>query len=188
MRLHLGCGRTRRDGWVNIDSHPIDGVTDQVIDLDGDGLATAFAPGTVDETVGIHLLEHLQRPLALMEALWAVTKPGGTATFETPYGSSDDAWEDPTHVRPYFLGSWGYFSQPHYWRADYGYRGDWEPTRIVLAVDPGLLAQPRDDLIAAIHHGRNVVRTMTATLECVKPARPPHAELQTIPTVDIVAT
>ena len=35
----------------------------------------------------------------------------------------------------FFLNSFGYFSQPFYWRADYGYRGDWQTRRIVLYVD-----------------------------------------------------
>ena len=54
---------------------------------------------------------------------------------ETPIdGANDDAFEDPTHVRQYFPNSFGYFSQPFYWRADYGYRGDWKPEEITLVV------------------------------------------------------
>ncbi len=166
------------EGWTNVDCVPIDGVTDLVIDLDGPGLKE-LGTDLVDESVGSHVIEHLAHPLEFMEALWQVTKPGGTVTFETPYGSSDDAWEDPTHVRPYFLGSWGYFSQPFYHRADYGYRGDWRVTNLTLGIDDARFGHaPPADVMAAVQAERNVVEFMRATLEAVKPARPADKALQ----------
>lgn len=178
MRLNLGCGRNPLDGWTNVDISDLPGV-DLVADLDGPDLATVLDADSVDESVGSHVIEHLRNPLPFMEALWTVTKPGGTVTFEVPYGSSDDAWEDPTHVRPYFLNSWGYFSQPFYFRADYGYRGDWRVESVVLAVDA---KRWKDDAPAhvmdAVMTERNVVQVMRATLSAVKPARPPERDLQ----------
>jgi hypothetical protein len=179
VKLHLGCGRTRMDGWVNVDCTKVDGVTDVVADLDGPELTTHFAPDSVTESLGLHVIEHLSRPLDFMAALWTVTRPGGTATFETPYGSSDDAWEDPTHVRPYFLNSWGYFAQPFYFRADYGYAADWRVTELVLAVERERW-QGREpaDVLDAVQRERNVVRFMRTTLETVKPARAADRALQ----------
>lgn len=167
------------DGWVNIDCTKVDGVTDVVVDLDGPDLSAHFAADSVDESLGEHVIEHLTRPLDFMAALWAVTKPGGIVTFETPYGTSDDAWEDPTHVRPYFMNSWGYFGQPFYFRADYGYTADWRVADLSLAVDADRWSgQTPDDVLTAVQRERNVVRFMRATLEAVKPARPPDAALQ----------
>ena len=60
-----------------------------------------------------------------MQELWRIAKPNAKMVIRVPHGASDDAWEDPTHVRAYFSNSFGYYSQPYYWRADYGYRGDW---------------------------------------------------------------
>src|SRR5258708_31966184 len=68
---------------------------------------------------GSHVIEHLRDPLPFMEELWRVSRPGAKAVFRCPYGSTDDADEDPTHVRRMFAGSWGYFGQPHYHRAQY---------------------------------------------------------------------
>lgn len=179
MKLNLGCGRTRMDGWVNVDCTKVEGVTDMVVDLDGPDLASHFAADSVTESVGSHVIEHLSRPLEFMAALWWVTEPGGTVTFETPYGSSDDAWEDPTHVRPYFLNSWGYFSQPFYFRADYSFSADWRLTDLTLAVDRGRWEnRPPADVLAAVQAERNVVRLMRATLEAVKPARPADESLR----------
>src|SRR5262249_34991940 len=100
------------------------------------------------------------------------------ATFRTPYGSSDDADEDPTHVRRYFWGSWGYFSQPYYWRADYGYRGDWEVEDVVLTVDPELGGKSWQEGFQVVQRSPNVVRELVARLRAVKPIREPRRELQ----------
>jgi len=172
VKLHLGCGRTRLDGWTNVDCVEIPDVTDLVCDLDGKALADVLDADTVTESIGVHFLEHLDHPLDAMEALWTVTAPGGTATFEVPYGSSDDAWEDPTHRRPYFLNSWIYFGQSAYWRADYGYRGDWRVLSVELTIEKARWDGKPDQLMTAIMTERNVVRAMSATLEAVKPARP----------------
>ncbi len=187
MKLHLGCGRTIIPGWVNLDLIPGEGV-DCVADLD-DVASTPlpFDDDTFDEIVGLHLIEHLRNPLAFMAEMHRVAQPGGTITFTTPYGSSDDAWEDPTHVRPYFMNSWGYFGQPFYWRADYGYRGDWDLTELQLSLHPetvkdddGDLLDP-DEVMVVIGRDRNVVSEMTAILRAVKPAREPLRELMTRP-------
>lgn len=166
------------DGWTNVDQVEVPGVTDMTVNLDSADLADLLEPDSVDESMGLHVIEHLSNPLDFMAALWTVTKPGGTVTFETPYGSSDDAWEDPTHVRPYFINSWGYFSQPFYFRADYGYAADWRVTDLLLAVDQRFGRFTPDRILEAVKRERNAVRFMRVTLEAVKPAREPLAELQ----------
>jgi SAM-dependent methyltransferase len=179
VKLNLGCGRTRREGWVNVDCTEIPGVTDVVCDLDGTGLLDAFELDSVEQSVGEHVIEHLARPLDFMAALWQVTKPDGIVSFETPYGSSDDAWEDPTHVRPYFMQSWGYFSQPFYFRADYGYAADWKLIDLSLGVGAARWqGRPTSEVLEAVQRERNVVDFMRATLRAVKPARPADASLR----------
>jgi SAM-dependent methyltransferase len=130
------------------------------------------------------VLEHIRTPLPLLQELHRITRPNGLFTIRVPYGSSDDAWEDPTHVRPYFLDSFGYFGQPYYWRADYGYRGDWQVERVELILnDPSLREASLDELARAVRTRRNLVTEMVATLRAVKPIRPPQAELRQLPSV-----
>lgn len=181
MKLNLGCGRDIRDGWVNVDCVPAAGV-DHVVDFD-DKPVFPFDDDAVAYSEGSHVIEHLRYPLPFMEELWRVTEPGGTAVFRCPYGSSDDADEDPTHVRRMFAGSWGYFGMPHYWRADYGYRGDWQPVQVSLAIFPELAACTDRELQSMIRFQRNVVAEMTATLRCVKPRREPLRSLQEPPEI-----
>ena len=104
-----------------------------------------------------------------------------------PHGASDDAWEDPTHVRAYFPGSFGYFSQPYYWRADYGYRGDWKVEKIRLNVDRQLCAglDPQQAFLKS-QQERNIVREIYCELSAVKPLREPRRELQSFPLIEIL--
>ena len=176
LRLNLGCGRDIRPGWVNIDCAPLPGV-DHVVDFDGKPVLP-FADDSVAYSEGSHVVEHLRDPLPFMAELWRVTEPGGRAVFRCPYGSTDDADEDPTHVRRMFPGSWGYFGQPHYWRASYSYGGDWQPAQVELVIFPGLSDATDPELRSMIRFQRNVVAEMAATLRCVKPAREPRRELQ----------
>ena len=176
-RLHLGCGRDIREGWINLDSSPLPGVT-VVADLD-DCRQTPlpFADNSVDEFFGSHVLEHLRNPLPFMQEIHRVATPVAKAVFHVPYGSSDDADADPTHMRRYFVNSFHFFSQLAYWRADYGYRGDWEIEGIVLAVPVERYAGiSQEQIFEDIRSQRNVVIEMIATLRAVKPIRVPGSQ------------
>ena len=189
IKLHLGCGRTILPGWINLDVASGPGI-DMVADLDACGTKPLpLAADSIDEIRASHVLEHIRNPLALMQELHRVARSGGTAIFDTPYGSSDDAFEDPTHVRAYFLNSYGYFSQPGYWRADYGYRGDWQPEEVILKVAKARYeAKTAEEILADAMSLRNVVLEMTAHLVAIKPAREPRRELIKLPKIQMGLT
>ena len=185
LRLNLGCGRNSIAGWVNVDWIALPGV-DVVANLnDCAHTPLPFADDSVDEMLLSHVLEHVPNSLALMQELHRIARPSARAIVRVPYGSSDDAWEDPTHVRPYFYGSFGYFSQPYYWRADYGYRGDRQPQAITLHVGAHLAGLERGAFLERLRTERNLVLEMVAELVAVKPIRAPARELQVAPSLDI---
>jgi hypothetical protein len=107
---------------------------------------------------------------------------GAIAKFACPYGSSDDADENPTHVRRMFVGSWGYFGQPNYWREGYGYTGDWRVKEVELRLSEDQYARyaiaGHEAFMYFLNTFRNVVSEQVATLECVKPARDADRDLQ----------
>ncbi len=186
-KLNVGCGRNILAGWVNLDSAALPGV-DVIADLDQCATQPLPLPeGDVEEFLLSHVLEHLRHPLPLMQELHRVAQPNALAVVRVPYGSSDDAFDDPTHVRQYFHTSFGYFSQPFYWRADYGYRGDWQPEKIHLVVpaaeNQGL---PPQAVMQKIMTLRNQVREMVVELRAIKPARQPLAQLQKMPEIELV--
>ena len=187
MRLNLGCGRDVREGWVNVDQYPAPGV-DLVVDLDqADKVELPWPDDSFDEIHASHIVEHLHYPLPLFAEAWRIAKPDAVMVVRCPYGSSDAADEDPTHVRRLFLNSWGYFSQPFYWRASYQYQGDWQPERITLMIaDPLLTPMSDEELSHAVRYSRNVVAEMVVELRAVKPARPPERDLQAPPQVRFV--
>jgi SAM-dependent methyltransferase len=175
MKLNLGCGKQRLDGWINIDRDPA--VADLFCDLDAPGLHLPYPCGSVEQFFMSHVLEHLRYPLPCMKELWRVAKPGATLEIRTPHGASDDAWEDQTHVRPYFPNSFLAFGQPYYWRSgEVGYRGDWKVAEIQLLVDPQWVESPGDNL-KYLPIIRNWCIEMRALLSAVKPARSRSREL-----------
>lgn len=169
VRVNLGCGRDVRDGWLNIDQFHSEGSDRPDLLCDFDTERVPLEDDSVDYVELIHVIEHLRNPLHVMEEVHRILKPNGMVHIACPHGSSDDAFEDPTHVRQYFPGSFLYFAQPTYWRADYGYRGDFDIERVELWVPKG---------VTMIHTivSRNQVFEMKAWLKPVKPIREPNRD------------
>ena len=185
-KLHLGCGKDIIKDWINLDLISGPGV-DVVADLDNPlKLDLPFEDGSIEEIYASHLIEHISNPLPLMEELHRVSKDGAKAVFKCPYGSSDEAFEDPTHVKKYFLNSFQYFSQPAYWRADYGYRGDWETVKITLKVNKQRYEKKTaEEILYEVNTYRNVVQEMIVELKAVKPIRKQNRELIKVPKIEI---
>ncbi len=175
-KLNIGCGRNPMEGWVNLDGAWND-KADYHYDLES-GQPTDFADDTFEEMWMSHVLEHINKPLPMMQELWRIAKDGCLLVVDFPYGSSNDADEDPTHVRRIFENSFMYFGQPAYWRADYGYRGDWDVEEVVLKLDEAhpLYSDP-EAMLKRLPYERNIVSYGHAKLYARKPARPPKKEL-----------
>lgn len=181
MKLHIGCGRTilpAVDEWINLDMAALPGV-DCVFNLNEiarSGARLPFPSDFFEEMLMAHVLEHLPEPLPIMEELYRVARNGCKFLVRVPYGSSDNAFEDPTHVRQYFLNSFMYFGQPAYARADYGYRGDWKEDLRTLVLPKGITEDmlPKDpnELMQVVMTQRNIVDEFHVQLSAVKPARP----------------
>ena len=186
LSLNLGCGRNPLPGWVNVDIAATPGV-DVVADLDAcRATPLPFADNSVSQMRMEHVLEHIRDTLALMQELHRIAEPGGRLVIRSPYGSSDDADEDPTHRQHFFMNSFAYFSQPMYWRADYGYRGDWDAEEITLMLkkqdNEGLEIE---EVLRKVQQLRNVVVEIVAVLKAVKPIRAADRALLPDPVVNV---
>lgn len=186
IKLNVGCGRDIIPGWKNLDSFPLAGV-DIVFDLET--CATQSIPldeNSADEILLSHLIEHIKNILPMMQELYRIAQPDAKMIIRVPYGSSDDAFEDPTHIRQCFIGTFRYFSQPFYWKADYGYRGDWQAKRITLYIQKRFVTgKDVNQIMELVMHQRNIVTEMAVELQCIKPIRLPQKELQENPEINI---
>jgi hypothetical protein len=101
MKLNLGCGFRRLDGYLNVDiseaCHP-----DRVVDLES--LPWPFEESSASEIALFHVLEHLGADsgvfLGIMKELHRVGEPGALLKIVLPHPHHDDFLIDPTHVRP----------------------------------------------------------------------------------------
>lgn len=174
MKLNIGSGHSRLPGFTNLDRSSSVGA-EIVFDLEtcAIGNRLPLEPSSVKEFHASHILEHIHNILPVMEELYRVAEPDAKLLVRVPYGSSDIAFEDPTHVRQFFLNSFTYFGQPAYARADYGYTGDWEEVKRLLILNPGAAVQPEslEEAQHMLQHMRNSVIEFIVELRAVKPRR-----------------
>lgn len=102
VKLNLGCGFDKREGWLNVDNFAAC-APDQVLDIE----ATPWALETdaFDHVLMKHVLEHVGAEFsvfsAVMRELYRVTAPGGIVEIHVPHVRHDSFWSDPTHVRAF---------------------------------------------------------------------------------------
>ena len=80
LKLHIGCGRTRLNGFVNIDA--IDNVD---LTLDVDSAALPFPDSSVDFVFSFHAMEHFNNYLFVLGEIWRVMKHGAVFMMQVPY-------------------------------------------------------------------------------------------------------
>jgi len=159
--------------------------------VDLDALGDAFsdlADSSFDGFYGSHVFEHLNNSLRLMDELYRIAKPKARMVLRVPYGSSNDAHEDPTHRRALFEGSFVYYAQPAYSRADYDYIGDWAIERVKLVLWPDIFTLPSESRSDMLRRNRNTVQEMIVHMRAIKPARPRDLALLEWPTPEFIHT
>ena len=118
LNLNIGCGEAGiipLPGWTNLDRTP-GSDTECVCNLDDPGptLSKIFPYPIMGCVLASHVLEHITNLIPLMREIHRVLLPGGYLIAITPHAGSDDAWEDPTHVRAFTQNSWSYFDRRFY--------------------------------------------------------------------------
>lgn len=85
MRLNLGCGYDYRPGYVNIDIPDSNEKYDEVWDLETP-LDLKYPPGSVEQILCIHVLEHLSYPAvpAAVASWFNLLTPEGHIIIEVP--------------------------------------------------------------------------------------------------------
>jgi predicted SAM-dependent methyltransferase len=185
LKLNLGCGFDKRDGWLNVDNFPecqpdqLLNIEDTPWDLPTDG---------IDEIQMKHVLEHVGADFkvfaAVMRELHRIAAPDGIIEIQVPHVRHDTFWSDPTHVRAFTALTFQMMSKRRNreWmeqRANYTMLGflmdvDFEMESAFQVYDPLWYAKEergeitRDELRQAAHERWNVVRELHVKLRAVK--------------------
>lgn len=114
VKVDLGCGQTKREGFTGLDIADVEGV-DIVHDLET--FPWPFEDNSVDELHSSHYVEHTRMHLpdgrdglvAFMDEAHRILKPGGTFQIFHPYAMSRRAFQDPFHRRFIPEDTWYYF-------------------------------------------------------------------------------
>lgn len=107
MKINLGCGNKKKEGFVGVDSAPCE-AADVLADLSG---ALPFASDSVGEVWLDNVIEHIQDIPSLMKEIHRICRNEAKITIITPHFASADSWRDPTHVHHL-----SYFSMDHFER------------------------------------------------------------------------
>ncbi|MDB5445128.1 MAG: hypothetical protein JWQ97_445 [Phenylobacterium sp.] len=187
MKLNLGCGFDRREGWLNADG--FEGCAPDLL-MDLETTPWPLQDDAFEHVLLKHVLEHVGASFdvfaAVMRELYRVTAPGGVVEIHVPHVRHDTFWSDPTHVRAFTPLTFTMMSkrQNRAWieaRANYTMLAlvmdvDFEVESVVQVYDPdwtakvasGEMTQAALRQMAA--HSWNVARELQVRLRAVKPS------------------
>lgn len=98
MKLHLGAGDQRFDGFANID-YDVSCTPDYCFDIEKD--IWPFHANSVDQVIAHHVFEHIgEGYFHMLQELYRVCEHGAIIDILVPHHRHDYYANDPTHRRP----------------------------------------------------------------------------------------
>ena len=190
MKLDLGAGPNKREGFIGVDALQFDGKVDVVCDLvalqdAGQAWKSSAKPkdngystfvrwpwenDSVEEVFSSHFVEHLTgyERIFFFNELHRVMKKGAKALIVTPNWSHACAYGDPTHMWPpmsawyplYLNKGWRDTNAPHDNNL-YTCDFDWGAGH---TVDPAVAARNQEYQLFAANHYTNAMRDLHVML------------------------
>jgi len=123
MKIDLGCGRRKKEGYFGIDVQSLEGV-DLVCDCNE---IIPLPDSCAEEIHAVDFLEHLynDKRIHIMNEAWRLLKHGGLFYSKTPSTDGRGAFQDPTHYSFWNQNSFRYYyDQPH--RALYNIKANFQ--------------------------------------------------------------
>jgi hypothetical protein len=188
VRLNLGCGYNKIEGWHNVDIDP-GCKPDELVDLEK--TPWPWENDSVEEIKIVHTLEHLgETPrayLSIWKELYRVMAPGAMLIITVPHWRHNTFSHDPTHLRAITPEGVAMFDQKNNLE---GIRTgnsetklglqtgvDFKLVRVKYTPDERWLSQyadraPEDGYLeSAAYVYNNVCESITMELEVIKPGR-----------------
>lgn len=167
MKLDLGCGAGKREGFIGVDVKQSPGV-DVVCDLGKD--PWPWADGVVEEAHCSHMLEHLEplERIHFANELGRVMKKGGQVTLVVPHWASGRAYGDLSHKWPPVSEFWFLYLNAE-WRAreaqhEDRYTCDFNHTQPGYSPHPSLAVRSFDHQQYALIWFKEAAQDMMVTL------------------------
>lgn len=168
MKIDLGCGIRKREGFIGVDSMNFPGVD---VLMDAFEYLATLKDESVDEINMEHFVEHFDGAdrVKLFNECFRVLSPSGKINVTCPSWSHERAYGDPTHKWPpvsqwtfiYLNKEWRDINAPHCgYTCDFNYSlvGSWDPTDAYIQFRSNEVKQ---DLMA---HNINITADIIATL------------------------
>ena len=108
IKIDLGCGNNKPDGYIGVDI-----VYYPCVDILWDcSKGLPFPDNFADEIRAFHFLEHLEDQDKIMWEIWRVLKPEGKFIFEIPSTKTEGAFACPDHKSYWNKSTFYFYSQP----------------------------------------------------------------------------
>ena len=120
MKLNLGCGSIKHNGFTNVDILDNDNV-DIVHNLNE--LPWPFDDNSISEIIAEDVIEHLHDTPAIVNEIWRILKVDCNVTIQVPdvMRNPMNAFTDPTHVKYFTEKSFDYWDPNTEFGMKYGY-------------------------------------------------------------------
>jgi predicted SAM-dependent methyltransferase len=111
IKINLGSGFKRIEGFVNVDGDP-EVFPDYVVQLDSSDVHLPFDDNTVEEIKAFHILEHIGSGfIPLIKELYRVCQHGAIFDIIVPNETHSAFYGDVTHKRPITVNGMNMFSK-----------------------------------------------------------------------------
>lgn len=95
MKLDIGCGKSKHDGYYGVDIDP-NSDADLIYDLNN--TPWPFDDNQFSEVLASQVIEHVKSPINFINELCRITKPHGKIVIITPHYTSADSYGALDHL------------------------------------------------------------------------------------------
>jgi len=164
LKIDLGCGPNKREGFLGVDAMQFDGKVDLVFDL---RKKWPWKNDSVDELNASHFLEHLTWPerIHFFNEAFRVMKKGAKGTIIIPHWCSSRYYGDPTHQAP--MSEFGFYYVKEEWRKanapHTGYKCDFDATW-GYSIHPGLQGRNQEFVQDKLSWAKEAAQDLMVTI------------------------
>lgn len=141
MKLNLGCGRDKKEGYIGLDISTEVGA-DIVCNIE---CGIPLRDNEVDEILAYNVLEQVSTPhsfVFVMNELWRILKDTGEIIVRVPNANNICAWQDPMDCRRFTEESFTYMQHNHLRWRQYGNHYGFKPWKVERIQNDGIQVSP----------------------------------------------